>query len=681
MLKTAVIVLNYRDSDNAIRISKKYSKMKVINKVILVDNVSPDNSYDKFKKLKENKIDAIQAPENKGYSSGNNYGIKYLNENYGEYDYIIISNPDVDVEENAIKACVDFLDKHKDYAIAAPKMLMINDIEHPLSGWKLRTPLGDLRDSSNLLTKIFKKPHIEMYDKKYMQKKQINVDCVAGSFFVIKNEVFKKIGYFDEKTFLYFEEDIIGKKLHNLGYKNIILNNYKFKHFESVSVDRSMNYIKKYKNLQKSKIYYHKKYTKCNLGWLMLLYLVTFLVILNFYFRIFLKKMSEFIFRCYKVLILCIIFITLPINFLLKRRKVLYYSIVNWKWIKQRPHFVPEFLSKNGYKMTYMYDTPYENFIEHDSNNIVENKTVEKNLRIKTWKFIPYHLSLSKINRYIFVTRMLFMNYDKIIFTSPKQISNLFQTALKLRGTKIYYECMDNYVYWENENEVNFFQGREKWLIDNCEKVIVSSNGLRELFVKKYNCPKSKITLIRNGYDKKIFENIKKTPLVLKPKNAVYIGTVDEWFDFDSIEKYAKKYSDITFYIIGPVGFTVKDKVKNNKIKNIIYHGPIEHKYVPDTIRESDVMLLPFLINPLIEDVDPVKVYEYLFMKKPVVSSYWKELDQFSNFVEFYNNYKEFEKAMNKAFKEKIEENNEYKKLMKESAWDERLKDYLKAIK
>ena len=205
--------------------------------------------------------------------------------------------------------------------------------------------------------------------------------------------------------------------------------------------------------------------------------------------------------------------------------------------------------------------------------------------------------------------------------------------------------------------------------------------GLKKLLISKHHCNSKKIVLIRNGYEKKVFESYEKTPLELKHPNAVYIGTIDEWFDFESIIKYARKNRNKYFYIIGPTGWTVEEKVKKIDEKNIIFHGPIEHKYVPGTIENSDVMLLPFIINDLIEDVDPVKVYEYLYLKKPVVSSYWKELDQFKEFTIFYKDKNDFEKAMNKAFKSKIDESINYKKLMNESSWDQRLKKYLDAIK
>ena len=694
MKKLGIIILNYNDEQNTIRLCREYEKVNIVDKIIVVDNKSSNNDDKTFKdlvKLKSKKVDVIQTESNRGYAAGNNFGINYLEENYGSFEYIAISNPDIYIESSSIDACVNYLDKNDNVAICAPRMLNRDNVAHPLSGWQLRTVDGDIHDSSLILTRFFGKPHIEMYDKDYMEQDEINVDCIAGSFFIIRNEIFKKIGYFDEKTFLYYEEDILGNKIKKLGYRNVILNKYTFTHLESVSVDRSMKFMKKFKNLQRSKIYYHKIYNEnSNFFKIFLLYFFTYFR----YIEIFLysEGMSKVIrffgksaLYIYKFIILMLVVLSLPFTFLWRivrpKKKILYYSLVNWKWIKQRPHFVPLYLCDNGYKVDYMYDDFYDKYIHNQGNVFVNNDTNHSNLKIKCFRSYPYYVLKSKFNRFIFATRTLFFNYDKVIFTNPKQITNLFITVLKLRGTKIYYECMDNYVYWEPEATVHLFNWCEEWLCKKASKVIVSSLGLKKMLMKKHNCDSSKLVLIRNGYDKEVFENYCESPLDLKHPNAVYIGTIDEWFDFDSIMSYAKDNKDKTFYIIGPVVATIRDLVKEISVDNIVFTGPIEHKYVPGTIEKSDVMLLPFIINDLIEDVDPVKVYEYLYLRKPVVSSYWKELDQFKEFTIFYKNSKEFSKMMDKAFKTKISENNNYKKLMFESTWDERLKKYLDAIK
>ena len=73
-----------------------------------------------------------------------------------------------------------------------------------------------------------------------------------------------KYGFFDENVFLFYEEDILANKIEKLGLKEVSLNNVEFKHFESQSIDKALSYFNKIKRLQKSKMYYQKKYNHIN---------------------------------------------------------------------------------------------------------------------------------------------------------------------------------------------------------------------------------------------------------------------------------------------------------------------------------------------------------------------------------------------------------------------------------
>lgn len=707
-MNLAVVILNYNDSENTIRYVNEIKNYKCINRIVVIDNKSPDNSFDKLKKLASKNIDVIISENNKGYAYGNNYAIRYLNEKYGKYKYIVISNPDVHVEEDAYNKCINFLEKNKEVAIVAPRMFDINNNPHQLSGWKLRSLKGDIMDSSPALTTIFQKPHIERYSEDYLSQSIAYVDCIAGSFFAIRHSAFEEVGYFDEKTFLYFEEDILGNKLNKLGYKNVVLNTCKFNHFESVTIDKNMNQMRKFKNLQKSKIYYHKTYNiRCNKfhsKWKLLpLYIVTFLrpveeklrinklvtKIKYFSFKRAFKKYfgankDEFLIRLTKLFILFIQTLLLPYTFISKKLrrkpKVLYFSLVTWKWIKQRPHFVPlEIAKSKKYKVDYRYQTLYDKYMPKDANVLVKNdiKNV-KNFRIKPFKILPANTRKNILKNTIKnILRTSFWNYDTIIITQPNQMDFFFMKVNRLKKVNFIYEAMDNYEAWEQNKEG--YLKKQQSLIYNSKHVIVSSQKLKDKFTKMYNLDDTSCTVIRNGYDKATFKNWAKEETNLKHPNVTYIGTIDDWFDFDNVVAYAKKHKDIYFNIIGPVNPSVKERIANIKEKNISFPGPIEHHLVPQYINDSDVMMMPFLLNDVIEYVDPVKVYEYLYMKRPVVTSYWEELKQFEGLVNFYKNG-DFEKVMDKAIKSEFKETDKYKKLIKESSWENRLKDFIAII-
>lgn len=699
--KTAIVILNFNDYDNTNKYVKKINNFDVINKIIVVDN-----SIDKkeFEFENNEKINIIISEENGGYAKGNNLGLKYIEENYPEINYIVISNPDVIVEKESFENCIDFLERNSDYAIVAPRMYDINNNKHPLSGWQLRTLKGDAIDSSTLLTNKYKQSHIEIYPNNYLNSKEVvDVSCVAGSFFVVRKNVFKEIGYFDENTFLYYEEDIIGKKISETKYKIAVLNNCKFQHMEAVSVKRSMNYLKKYKLMQKSKRYYHKKYNKRPFYKIWLLDLATLLgcleirynntkVLKKIYstFKKGIKKVVNinFVVNFIKVLLYIYTIITWPIYMIIKKlrknKKILYFSIVTWKWIKQRPHFIPLEIAKyDNYKVDYRYQTLKDKFMENIKENVVKNNIEEnKKMRIKPFKIYPGIPKYTVIDKICNIVKTSLWNYDTIIITQPNQIQFFILRIHKLRKTRIIYECMDNYETWEIDK--NSYRIREAGLIYFANNIIVSAEGLKTRIKDLYKTEKE-ITIIRNAYDKILFEKENESNIKLKENSITYIGTIDDWFDFENICKFAQKYKENNIYLIGPFSKlldNIKEEIEK-KYDNILILGPIEHELVPQYIQASNVMIMPFKINDLIKCVDPVKLYEYLYLKKPVVSTYWEELKQFENMVYFYDeSYEKFEEAIKNALKNGFKNfnNEEYKNVVLDANWENRVKKYIELI-
>ena len=264
-MKTAIIILNYNSEQDTIRFVNEIKDFSSLDKIIVVDNLSSNGDFENLKSLENEKIDVIKSEKNGGYSYGNNYGIKHM-EKLGEtFDYVIISNPDIHIEEDAIKATLAFLEKNEKAAIAAPKMFDKEGKPIRRSAWKIRTPGIDMVNSTRttqiLLNPIFKNGE---YSETDFQREVLLVEAVSGAFFAIKYEILKEIDYFDENVFLFYEEDILASKIKQAGYKVYSLNHVHFEHFESNSINKAMSYYNKMKRLQASKMYYQKTYNNIN---------------------------------------------------------------------------------------------------------------------------------------------------------------------------------------------------------------------------------------------------------------------------------------------------------------------------------------------------------------------------------------------------------------------------------
>ena len=256
-MKTAIVILNYNDLETTKNMLNNIKDYKSLDLILVVDNKSKDNSYQELKKLENAKIKVIETENNLGYAYGNNYGLEYLKDK--NIDNVIISNPDIEVSENVIIKLIKDLDKD-DVTLVAP-IILENGKES--KGWKLPHFKEDLISNINYFHKYSNK--LLSYKEDYYNQELVKVEVVHGCFFAINYNKFNEINFFDSKTFLYYEENILGSKLKNNNLNSYIDTSIKVKHNLSVSVDKSFNSLKKYKILKSSQIYYEKNYNHLNI--------------------------------------------------------------------------------------------------------------------------------------------------------------------------------------------------------------------------------------------------------------------------------------------------------------------------------------------------------------------------------------------------------------------------------
>ena len=283
-MKTGIIILNYNDYETTYDMLNRIKNFKEIDIIVVVDNMSLDNSYERLKKIENEKIKVISSNENKGYASGNNVGIKYLVNNY-KVDNIIISNPDIVLKDSDIKILKDDLKNNKNIDIISP---YIDERGKISKGWKLPRYIDELLCNMNFFHKIGE--NNLKYKDDYYKNDLTKVDVVSGCFFMIRKESFEKIGYFDENTFLYYEENIIGKKLKDNNMNTYVDKRVNIIHNLSISVNKSFNSIKKYKILKQSQKYYQKEYNKLNIFGMILLRFVYYISLIISYIVCFFRN-------------------------------------------------------------------------------------------------------------------------------------------------------------------------------------------------------------------------------------------------------------------------------------------------------------------------------------------------------------------------------------------------------
>ncbi len=287
MSKIGIVILNYNDYEETRKYVNSIKRYRSLNEVIIVDNNSTDSSYEELKKLEKKNVVVLKNNENNGYASGNNVGIKYLKD---RVDYIIISNPDIVLEEPVIRKLKEDMDDDPDISLIAP---VINQNGVKLRGWKLPKIKDEIGLNINYFHRIIEQ-NLRYDDKKYNDK-LTRVDVVSGCFFMIRRDVLNMVGNFDDTTFLFYEENILACKLKNINKKTYIDNEVEVKHNESKTINKTLASINKYKILKNSQKYFVKYYLHANIFEMLLLRIVYYIsleiaYIIYFFSNLFKKK-------------------------------------------------------------------------------------------------------------------------------------------------------------------------------------------------------------------------------------------------------------------------------------------------------------------------------------------------------------------------------------------------------
>ncbi|MEK7091301.1 MAG: glycosyltransferase family 2 protein [Patescibacteria group bacterium] len=170
---------------------------------------------------------------NRGYAVGNNLGAKQA-----KSEYLLILNPDTVVSPGAIESLTSFLDSHPKAGIVAPLLLDPSGRPYPLQGTRELTPLTGLFALSflnRLPNPISRRYWLADWDK----KDPCQVDVVPGTAFLIRRNLFNRIGRFDEKFFLYFEESDLCRRVRLKGWEIYMYPPAKIMHHWGASTPKS----------------------------------------------------------------------------------------------------------------------------------------------------------------------------------------------------------------------------------------------------------------------------------------------------------------------------------------------------------------------------------------------------------------------------------------------------------
>lgn len=131
------------------------------------------------------------------------------------------------------------------------------------------------------------------------------------------------------------------------------------------------------------------------------------------------------------------------------------------------------------------------------------------------------------------------------------------------------------------------------------------------------------VVLIPNGVDLDHFRTPRRRPPDLPPSpTAVYVGTLhDDRLDLDLCVKLADTVSGLELVLIGPSSLSRTATARLSARANVRLLGARPYDDVPAYLQHADVVVVPHLVTPFTESLDPIKAYECLAVDTPVVAT------------------------------------------------------------
>jgi len=356
----------------------------------------------------------------------------------------------------------------------------------------------------------------------------------------------------------------------------------------------------------------------------------------------------------------------------------------NFGWnvpLFQRPQHISLNLSKQKslvfYEVTHFTDKVKD--LKKVNENLIlinlENKKIQEMLlskleNIEKPKYVQiystdWNMKLEELKKYI-------QNRYKIIYEYIDEINPI------LSGTKeIPVNIKEKYEYILSDRE-NVY-------------VVVTADKLKEDIEQKRGM--EKLVFACNGVDYEHYQNIDKNyefdkefrKILGKKKPIIgYYGAFASWFDYEMIKELAIKRPQYSIVLIGTKYDETLEKSKIEELQNIYFLGTKDYKTLKNYANKFDVCTVPFVINDITKATSPLKIFEYMALGKPIVTTAMDECKKYKS-IFIANNKEEFIELIDKAIEIRKENNEEYFKTLKkealENTWRSKTEEIIKLLK
>jgi glycosyltransferase involved in cell wall biosynthesis len=166
--------------------------------------------------------------------------------------------------------------------------------------------------------------------------------------------------------------------------------------------------------------------------------------------------------------------------------------------------------------------------------------------------------------------------------------------------------------------ELDRLRRLDRLAMQSADEVVVCSPGL----VDSRGAARP-VTLVRNAVDAEHFRRPRSRPVDLpRAPVVVYVGTAhDARIDVDLVVELATALPHVQVALVGPDALRADSRGRLESAPNVHLLGTRPYRDVPAYLQHADVVIVPHLVSPFMESLDPIKAYECLAIDTPTLAT------------------------------------------------------------
>jgi GT2 family glycosyltransferase len=215
--KIAIVTINYNGMDDTVRLLKSIDAAREKVAVVVVDNCSkirPNRLKEEF-----TKIELVLSQFNGGFGYGNNLGVKHIIKNPNNIEYIFILNNDTEISDGCLSE-LEIVLARRDIICAAPLIVYPDQKTIWFGGGGFSMKNAGAYSLYKDKPRFLLSAQPDIYESPF----------ISGCAMFMRIADYIRIGGFDERYFMYFEDIDLCYRLHKNGrlvlVKNAVVTHY-----------------------------------------------------------------------------------------------------------------------------------------------------------------------------------------------------------------------------------------------------------------------------------------------------------------------------------------------------------------------------------------------------------------------------------------------------------------------